>query len=236
MLSMLIDTAPSVVSFHFGIPSADRLAALRNAGCTLVASATSLAEARLIEKADIDIVVAQGWEAGGHRGVFDPSAHDDQLGTMALARLLVTHTNLPVIAAGGIMDGAGIRAVLALGAIAAQLGTAFIPCPESSADEGYRRTLRSESAHHTVLTRAISGRPPRCLANHFTQWGLETPLHAPDYPIAYDAGKALNAAAKANGEPGYGAHWAGQGAPLTRAMPARTLLELFWREASGEVQ
>ena len=197
MLAMLVETAPPVVSFHFGIPSADRLAALKTAGCALLASATSLAEARLIETAGIDMVVAQGWEAGGHRGVFDPSAKDDQLGTMALARILPTRTNLPVIAAGGIMDGAGIRAAMALGACAAQLGTAFIACPESSADEGFRHALRSEKAHHTVITRAISGRPARCLPNQFTRWGAATQLDAPDYPIAYDAGKALNAAAKA---------------------------------------
>lgn len=234
MLAMLVETAPPVVSFHFGIPSPDRINALKQAGCTLMASATSLAEARLIEAAGIDLVVAQGWEAGGHRGMFDPSGHDDQLGTMALTRILVTQTKLPVVAAGGIMDGGGIRAALSLGAVASQLGTAFIACPESSADEGYRQALESDSAHHTVMTRAVSGRPARCLANQFTQWGLETSLDAPDYPIAYDAGKALNAAAKAVGEYGFGAQWAGQGAPLQRAMPAGKLVELLWQEASGD--
>lgn len=118
MLAMLVETAPAVVIFHFGVPSADRIAALRRTGCVLLASATCLAEARMIEAAGIDIVVAQGWEAGGHRGVFDPSAPDDQLGTMALACLLITQTRLPVLAAGGIMDGAGIRAALDLGAVA----------------------------------------------------------------------------------------------------------------------
>jgi nitronate monooxygenase len=236
MLAMLVETAPPVVSFHFGLPSADRLAALKNVGCVLIASATSLAEARLIEAAGVEMVVAQGWEAGGHRGMFDPSAHDDELGTFALTRILVAQTNLPVIAAGGIMDGRGIRAALALGAVAAQLGTAFIACPESSADDGYRKALSGESALHTVMTRAISGRPARCLANHFTRWGAEAPLDAPDYPVAYDAGKALNAAAKATGEYGFGAQWAGQGAPLLRPMPAAALVELLWREASGELQ
>ncbi|WP_324750641.1 nitronate monooxygenase [Sphingomonas sp. LY54] len=233
MLALLVETAPPVVSFHFGLPSADRIAALKQAGCTLLASATSLAEARLVEAAGIDMVVAQGWEAGGHRGVFDPAGDDDQLGTMALTRLLATQTSLPVIAAGGIMDGAGIRAALRLGAVAAQLGTAFIACPESSADESYRAALVSESSHHTTMTGVISGRPARCLANHFTRWGAECTLPAPDYPIAYDAGKALHAAAKAAGEYGFGAHWAGQGAPLHRPMPAGTLVELLWRETSS---
>jgi nitronate monooxygenase len=232
MLAVLVELAPPVVSFHFGVPSADRIAALKAAECVLLGSATCLAEARLLEAAGIDMVVAQGWEAGGHRGVFDPTGHDDQLGTVALTRLLVTQTGLPVIAAGGIMDGAGIRAALALGAVAAQLGTAFIACPESNADGAYRAALASDSSHHTVMTRAISGRPARCLANRFTRWGADVRSEPPDYPIAYDAGKALNTAAKAAGEAGYGAQWAGQGAPLHRAMPAAALTELLWREAT----
>ena len=231
MLAMLMKTAPPVVSFHFGLPTADRIAALWDAGCLLIASASSLSEARLIEAAGVDMIVAQGWEAGGHRGVFDLAAPDDRLGTMVLTRLLVTNTAMPVVAAGGIMDGAGIRAALALGAEAAQLGTAFIACPESSADDAYRAALVGRGAHHTVMTNVISGRPARCLANHFTRWGAENTRDVPDYPIAYDAGKALNAAAKAAGESGFGAQWAGQGAPLHRPMPAGKLVELLWQEA-----
>lgn len=232
MLAMLVETAPPVVSFHFGVPSPDRIAALKGAGCRLMATATSVAEARLIEAAGIDMVVAQGWEAGGHRGVFDPASPDDRLGTVALTRLLIRHTSLPVVAAGGIMDGAGVRAALALGAAAAQLGTAFIACPESGADDAYRAALASDAADHTVMTRAISGRPARCLANLFTQWGMTIGDEAPDYPIAYDAGKALNAAARKAGQSGFGAQWAGQGAPLHRAMPAAALVDLLWSEAT----
>ena len=230
MLAMLIEVAPPVISFHFGIPGAGPITALRAAGCLLLATATSPAEARLIEEAGIDMIVAQGWEAGGHRGMFDPEAPDDQLGTMALTRLLVRQSTLPVIAAGGLMDGAGIKATLALGAVAAQLGTAFIGCPESSADEAYRAALESVSAEHTVMTKVISGRPARCLANLFTQWEAGE-AQVPDYPVAYDAGKALHAAAKAAGESGFGAHWAGQGAPLSRSMGAAELVALLWQEA-----
>ncbi|USI73258.1 NAD(P)H-dependent flavin oxidoreductase [Sphingomonas morindae] len=230
MLEMLLATAPPVVSFHFGVPSTDRIAALKSVGCLLLATATSLAEAQQAAAAGIDMIVAQGWEAGGHRGVFDPAARDDQLGTVALTRLLVRNGDLPVIAAGGLMDRAGIRAVLALGAVAAQLGTAFIACPESAADAAYRAALASDAALHTVMTRAISGRPARCLANRFTHWGADTECEPPDYPIAYDAGKALNAAAKAAGEAGFGAHWAGQGARLHQALPAGQLIELLWRD------
>ena len=163
--------------------------------------------------------------------MFDPSAPDDQLGTIALTRLLVRQAGLPVIAAGGIMDGAGVHEPLTLGAAAAQLGTAFAACPESSADDAYRTALASEAANHTIMTRAISGQPARCLSNLFTSWGMERGDAAPDYPIAYDAGKALNAAAKASGQGGFGAQWAGQGAPLHRMLPATDLIELIWREA-----
>ncbi|WP_340689066.1 nitronate monooxygenase [Sphingomonas liriopis] len=231
MLAMLLDTVPPVVSFHFGLPPGEVLSALRARGIVLMATATSLAEARAIEAAGIDAAVAQGIEAGGHRGMFDPAAPDDALGTAVLTRLLVREAGLPVVAAGGIMDGAGIAAALDLGAVAAQLGTAFVACPESAADEAYREALAGPGACHTVLTSLISGRPARALANRFTALGdraSRPPL--PDYPIAYDAGKALHAAARATGEHGFGAQWAGQGAPLTRAMPAGELVRTLRRE------
>jgi nitronate monooxygenase len=123
------------------------------------------------------------------------------------------------------MDGAGIAASLMLGAAAAQLGTAFVGCPESLADAGFRAALFGGPAEHTVMTSVISGRPARCLANRFTAIDRKIEASAiPDYPIAYDAGKALNAAAKAAKECGYGPHWAGQGAPLARALPAAELV------------
>lgn len=231
MLQILLAEKPRAVSFHFGLPSAERIGALRAAGIALLASVTSIAEGRLAAAAGVDAVVAQGYEAGGHRGLFDPDAQDDCLGTMALTRMLVRQLDIPVIAAGGIMDGAGISAVLRLGAAAAQLGTAFIACPESAADAGYRAALASDAAHHTVMTRAISGRAARCLRNSFTALAAEVAARAiPDYPIAYDAGKALNAVAKAAGDASYGAQWAGQGAPLAGALPAAELVSSLARE------
>jgi nitronate monooxygenase len=223
--AILLEEKPPVVSFHFGLPSPDVIAALRDAGVILLATATGLAEGKVITAAGIDAVVAQGYEAGGHRGVLDPSAPDDRLGTMALRRLLVKALDTPVVATGGIMDGAGIVAALALGAAAAQLGTAFVACPESAADAGYRVALLGPAAEHTAMTSAISGRPARCLANRFTALGAGVPAAViPDYPVAYDAGKALHAAARAKGEFGYVAQWAGQGAPLARALPAAVLV------------
>jgi nitronate monooxygenase len=219
------------VSLHFGLPSAERIRALRDAGIVLLATATNVAEGRAIAKAGVHAVVAQGYEAGGHRGVFDPDAEDDCLGTLALTRVLVRELDVPVVAAGGIMDGAGIAAVLRLGASAAQLGTVFISCVESSADAGYREALAGDAANHTVMTRAISGRPARCLRNRFTALGTGvSPGQIPAYPIAYDAGKALNAAAKTAHEAGYGAQWAGQGAPLARKLPAAELVAALARE------
>jgi nitronate monooxygenase len=134
---------------------------------------------------------------------------------------------LPTIAAGGVMDGAGIAACLALGAGAVQLGTAFIGCPESSADDAHRAALLDPGAH-TAMTRAISGRPARCLINRFT--ALDLDAKAPDYPIAYDANKALASAARRAGVTGLGAQWAGQGAPLARTMPAASLVETLEEE------
>src|SRR6202041_3685162 len=222
--------------FHFGLPSAERIRMLREAGIVLLASATSVAEGRAAANAGVQAVVAQGYEAGGHRGLFDADAEDGCLGTMALTRLLVRELDIPVIATGGIMDGAGIAAALRLGASAAQLGTAFIACEESDADAGYREALAGDAANHTIMTRAIPGRPARCLRNRFTVLGANIPpRQIPSYPIAYDAGKALNAAAKAQREAGYGAQWAGQAAPLARrGLPAAQLVTTLAQELSQE--
>jgi nitronate monooxygenase len=225
MLAMLIRERPAVVSFHFGLPPPAAIRALHGAGIILLASATNRGEAHILAAAGVDAIVAQGGEAGGHRGIFDPDAPDDRLGTKALVRLIVDDLDLPVIAAGGIMDGAGVAAALKLGASAAQLGTAFIGVDESLADAGYRAALADAGARPTLVTRVVSGRPARILANRFA--ALEAGIAAADvpaYPIAYDLGKALHAAAKAKGEFGFGAQWAGTGAPLARFVPAAKLV------------
>lgn len=227
---LLLDVRPAVISFHFGLPSAAALAAIRAAGIVTMATATSLQEARHIEQAGIDAIVAQGIEAGGHRGMFDPGATDERLPAAVLVRLLVRQTRLPVIAAGGIMDGQGIRAALALGAVAAQLGTAYVLCPESAASAAYRAHLKSAHAGSTRLTAVLSGRPARGLVNRLITHGEAAGSPPPaDYPVAYDAAKQLHAAAARSGQEAFAAHWAGQGAPLAREMTAaaltRTLVE-----------
>ncbi len=226
MQALLVELAPPMVSFHFGLPAGDVLAALRGAGCVLAATATNVAEARAIADAGLDLIIAQGWEAGGHRGMFDPAAPDARLATRDLVHAVRRETALPVVAAGGIMTGQGIHAAMADGAMAAQLGTAFVACPEGSARPGYRAALLA--ARDTVMTSAISGRPARCLANRFTALGNLPPV--PDYPRAYAAGKALDAAAQAHGEDGFGAQWAGSGVTQARAMPAADLVAQLLRE------
>ncbi|AEF23099.1 NAD(P)H-dependent flavin oxidoreductase [Pseudomonas fulva] len=229
-LQVLLDERPPIVSFHLGLPPQERIDALKQAGITLLASATTLEEGLLAQDAGIDIIVAQGIEAGGHRGVFDP-AHDQGIGTLALVRILVKQLKRPVIAAGGIMDGAGIAAVMNLGACAAQLGTAFILCPESAANQAYRQMLGSERARHTQITRVISGRPARGIVNRFmAEVGAPGHPEVPGFGIAYDAGKQLIAAAAKAGNAEFAAHWAGQGAALARTMPAAELVAVLQRE------
>jgi nitronate monooxygenase len=242
MLALLLEQAPTVVSFHFGLPPASTIDALKRAGIVLLANATNLREARLIEQAGIDRIVAQGVEAGGHYGTFDPALENDgdAIGTLALTRLLAQRSSLPVIAAGGIMDGQGIAAAMTLGASAVQLGTAFILSPESAASAAYRAVLQSDAALHTQQVAAISGRRARGIVGRWmTEIETAGAPAVPDYPIAYDAAKALHAAAVAKGNHDFGVNWAGQGAALARAMPAAEMLTTLvaeWRQAGGAVQ
>jgi nitronate monooxygenase len=227
---VLLRERPAVVSFHFGLPPQEWIRALKDAGMVTLACVTSLEEAAQAEQAGVDALVAQGVEAGGHRGVFEPE-RDLLIGTFALTALIASHSRLPVIAAGGIMDGRGIAAALQLGAAAVQMGTAFVLCPESSANAQYRAALGSERARHTRISAAISGRPARGMVNRlFDELDAADAPTLPDYPIAYDAAKALVAAAVARGCHDFAVQWAGQGAPLARAMPAAELVETLVRE------
>lgn len=231
MLEVLLNTSPAAVSFHFGLPSADFTRRLKSQGIVTLATATSPEEVRKIEEAGVDFIVAQGIEAGGHRGIFDPQAEDRSLSTFTLVQAIRRASRLPVIAAGGIMDGAGIAAMMKLGAAGVQLGTAFVLCPESAANAAYRQLMKSEHAASTVMTAAISGRPARCITNDFCRMAQDIPAQAiPDYPLTYALGKALAAAAGAKGDDGYGAQWAGQGASLARELPATELVNVLIAE------
>jgi len=234
MLAMLERLRPPAVSFHFGLPEAAAIRRLKAAGIPLLASVTSPAEGAAARAAGMDAVIAQGWEAGGHRGIFDPGAPDRRLPTLELTRLLARMTGLPVIAAGGLMDRADLAAARAAGAAAAQSGTAFLLCPEAATAAAHRDLLiQGAEAHQrgvadaprTTMTRAISGRPARGLATRFTDWAETQPDAAiPDYPVTYDAGKALARAAGTGGDDGFGAWWAGANAGRIRALPAAGIL------------
>nr|WP_308494671.1 nitronate monooxygenase [Duganella lactea] len=229
----LVSEAPPVVSVHFGLLEPSWLAALRGAGCVLVATATSLSEALAIEAAGFDVVVAQGDEAGGHRDVFD-QCEELAIGTLALTRLLTLRLRIPVVAAGGIMDGQGIAAVLRVGAAGAQLGTAFVLCPESSATAHHRQLLRQPEGLRTAVTAALSGRPVRALVNRYVEdiGGAGHPA-VPDYPLAYAAAISLHTAAAARAVQDYLVNLAGQGFALAREMPAARRVETLVTEMGG---
>lgn len=235
MQELLLAERPAAASFHFGLPAAAYIAELREAGILTVASVTTASEADHAREAGIEVLIAQGSEAGGHRGVFDQDTADARTPTAELVSELVARGPHPVVAAGGIMTGADIRAMLDLGAAAAQLGTAFVVSPESAADAAYRAALLGSRAGSTALTTAISGRPARGLVNRLVELGraAEAPRPAA-YPIAYDAGKQLHAAAKARGDAtSYAAHWAGTGSPRARALPAGELVGLLAAELAA---
>ncbi|GAB3583260.1 NAD(P)H-dependent flavin oxidoreductase [Hymenobacter daeguensis] len=230
LLAVLVQARPRVVSFHFGLPTAAQLAALRQAGSLLLACVTSPAEARAAETAGVDMLLAQGVEAGGHRGTFNQDV-EPGISTLDLTRYLARTSTLPIVAAGGLMDGADIAAALHAGAVAAQLGTAFVACPESSASAAYRAALLHQPPLPTALTAVISGRPARGLVNRFVL-DVDQPGRPPvaAYSRAYAAGKALVAAAQQAHAPGFAVQWAGTGAGRARPLPAAELVRILAAE------
>jgi len=215
---------PAVFTFHLGALAQDGVRRLQAQGVKVGGSANCIAEARNLETLGVDFIVAQGAEAGGHRGSFLRDPYDSMIGTLALVRMIVHAVKTPVVAAGGIMDGAGIAAVLALGAQAAWLGTAFVPCPESGAPPVHKDGILSSTDDGTLVTEKFSGKPARAIANRFVR-----EMHERSAPhLAFPAqnvltGKLRAAAAKA-GNPDFVAMYAGQAAPLSRALPAAELV------------
>ena len=225
----LLELRPPVFSFVFGVPSADVLDRCRSGGITTLGAATTPAEAKLLADAGVDMVVATGMEAGGHRVSFLREPEECLTGTLALVPAVVDSVEVPVIAAGGIADSRGIGAALALGAAAAQIGTAFLACDESNASPLHRRMLFSEAARHTSLTRAFTGRLARSIHNEFIERlrGRESQL--PPYPVqAWLTGKLKDAAVKA-GRWDIVSLWAGQGAGRLKHQKARELFRSLAR-------
>ena len=231
-LDAVEEIRPGVFTIHLGLAQ-ERVKRLKSLGMVLGGSANCIAEAQALEAAGFDFVIAQGGEAGGHRGSYLRDPYQSLTGTLALTRMIVRAVKLPVVAAGGIMDGAGIAAALALGAQAAQLGTAFIPCPESGAAQVHKDLLLKAKEDETRLTDKFSGKPARGLANRF----MREMEHKPH--LAFPAqnsltGKLRQASAKA-GKPDFIALWAGQAASLSRAMPAAELIRTLEAELHAAI-
>ncbi len=220
---VLEESRPPVVSFNFGLPSKELLARVRAFGAKVLASATTVDEARWLESQGVDAVIAQGLEAGGHRGNFLSDDITAQLSTFALVPQVVRAVKLPVIAAGGIADARGVAAAMALGASGAQVGTAYLLCPEATTGALHRAALKSDRARHTALTNLLTGRPARGIVNRvMKELGPLNDL-APAFPLATSAIVALRTKAEAQGKTDFSSLWSGQNASGCREIPAAQL-------------
>ena len=217
-LEVLIDERVPVISFHFGADAA-AVGKVHAAGAKVLCSATTVDEAKTLERAGVDAIIAQGGEAGGHRGTFSIDYQRALIGTMALVPQVVDAVDVPVIAAGGVMDARGIVACFALGASAVQMGTAFLGCPEMSVLDAWRASLRNAAAEDTKVTKAVSGRPARAIRNRYIEEveGLQEPLLP--YPAQYSVSRALRKSAAERNDSGFMSMWAGQGVGLMRDQP-----------------
>jgi len=214
---------PAVVSFHFGLPSAELLSRVRAWGSKIVSSATTLEEARWLEAHGVDAIIAQGLEAGGHRGIFLSEDLSTQVGTFALLPQIARAVKLPVIAAGGIADAKGVAAAMRLGAAGVQIGTAFLLCPEATTSPVHRAALKSEAARHTALTNLFTGRPARGIMNRIMkELGPISPA-PPAFPLATATIAPLRAKAESQGSGNFSPLWSGQNASGCKEVPAAEL-------------
>ncbi len=227
--ALLEELRPAVVSFHFGLPAADLLARVRATGAAILSSATTVDEARWLEARGVDAIVAQGLEAGGHRGHFLSDDLTRQPGTFALLPEIVRAVRVPVIAAGGIVDRRTVLAALALGASAIQAGTAFLLCPEATTSPTHRAALTSADAQHTALTNLFSGRPARGIVNRLMRDLGPMSATPPAFPLASAALAPLRAQAEAQGRGDFSPLWAGQNVTTCRPIPAAAIT----RELAG---
>jgi nitronate monooxygenase len=228
-LDLVLELRPRVVSFHFGLPEDSAMQRLKEAGCIVLSSATTVAEARTLEANGADVVIAQGYDAGGHRGMFSGVPGAGMVGTMALVPQIVDAVRVPVIACGGIVDGRGIAAAFALGASGVQMGTAFLACPEAPVSPLYRARLRAAADDATELTSAYTGRPARAMRNRFvTEMADAQPL---DFPLQASLVGPLLRLTNESARADFAPVWAGQAAPLIRELPAAQLVEELVAEA-----
>jgi nitronate monooxygenase len=234
MCEVVEETKPDVVSFHFGLPEAQLLRRVKAGGFLVMSSATTAEEARWLEARGVDAIIAQGNEAGGHRGVFLTDDTNDvatQAGTFALVPQIVDAVQVPVIAAGGITDARGIAAAFALGAAGVQIGTAYLWCPEARISAPHRAALKSARDDGTALTNLMTGRPARGFLNRVMREVGPISDVAPSFPLAAGALAPLRAKAEAQGSGDFSPMWAGQAASLGRALPAGELTKALAAEA-----
>ncbi len=221
---VLDEFKPAVVSFHFGLPPPALLARARAAGAKIFSSATTLAEARWLEDHGADVIIAQGLEAGGHRGMFLTDDLTTQVGTFALLPQVLREVKVPVIAAGGIADARGVAAALALGAAGAQVGTSFLLCPEATTSAVHRAALKGKGSRHTALTNVFTGRPARSIVNRIVREVGPIAREAPAFPLAVGAVAPLRARAENAGSGEFSALWSGQNATGCREIAAGELI------------
>jgi nitronate monooxygenase len=229
----LLAAGPAVISSIMGLYPREFVARLKERGITWFATATTVAEALAAEAAGADVIVAQGAEAGGHRGAFDAAAAERRaIGLFALLPAVADAVRVPVVAAGGIGDGRGVTAALVLGASAAQVGTAFLRCPEAKTAQAWADALAHTKPEDTVISRAFSGRPGRSIATHYALAALspEAPSPAP-YPVQRGLTAAMREAAAKEGDVQRMQAWAGQSAAMARAEPAEAVVNRLWEEA-----
>ena len=227
MCALVEELKPEIVSFHFGLPERTLLARVKGTGCHVMSSATTVKEAVWLEQNGCDVIIAQGAEAGGHRGMFLTDNIAEQPGTFALLPQVVDAVKVPVIAAGGIADGRGIAAALALGAAGVQIGSAFLRCPESRISAPARLALAEARDDATVITNVMTGRPARGIVNRFMREIGPVSPDAPAFPHAATALAPLRAAAEKLGRVDFTSLWVGQAAQLGREMPAAELTRLL---------
>ena len=220
---ILEEFKPPVVSFHFGLPSAQLLGRVKAWGARILSSATSVEEARWLETNGVDAIIAQGLEAGGHRGMFLSADLATQTGTFALVPQVVRAVRVPVVAAGGIADSTGVKAAMALGAAGVLVGTAYLLCPEATTSAVHRAALKSDAARHTALTNLFSGRPARGIVNRIMREVGPLSVAVPEFPLASTAMAPLRAAAESRGLGDFSPLWSGQNASGCREVSAAQL-------------
>src|ERR1700722_7542351 len=230
--AVVLEERPPVFSFTFGVPSSEQIAALKKRGIAVSGTATTVEEARRLAQAGVDAIFAQGAEAGAHRGSFAAPFEDSMIPIATLVRDIFASVALPVIASGGIMDGRDIAAAMRLGAAAVQLGTAFLPCPESGAPAVYKRALLEAKRDATVITRAYSGRPARGIANTFIAMMAANEQEIRPFRQQNDLTRPMRNAAGRLGDACFISLWAGQGVARSRAMPAAELVRTLVDESS----